>query len=59
MFVASMVIFHMIALKNPTRSKMSRINQGTRKIMITRRTMTRNSKEEEVLQEERANQGFP
>ena len=40
MFVASMVIFHMIALKNQTRSKMRTINQGTRKIMITRRTMT-------------------
>lgn len=43
MFVASTVISHMIALKNPTRSKMRTINQGTRKIMITRRTMTRKS----------------
>ena len=43
MFVASTVNSRMIALKNPTRSKMRTINQGTGKIMITRRTMTRKS----------------
>ena len=53
MFVASMVISHMIALKNPTRSKMRTINQGTRKIMITRKTMTKRVQEEEVFLEER------